>query len=468
VKLTDLDTPVRASWFADQGYRLDPGPYISATYAARMFLRRVPNTDPLGEVVVEIFHPGRVGRHWTTDPEHGVPFLSSADIFESDLSAMAMITEDSFAENTKLPLEPGWTLITRSGMTAGRVTYARLEMDGYACSEDVLRVVPDLEKIPAGYLYTFLASPYGVPMIKGRIYGSSVKHIEPSHIADIPVPRVGAEIEGRIDDLIKEAMELRSRFQSAIVEATRDLFDSAGLSDLADFRWHDQPRDLDFSVTGLTPISLRALNFSPRAQTLIERLRSVPHSDLGEICSGGSLRTGARFKRTEAGPDNGVRLIGQRQSFWMRPTGRWINPLLAPADIRQVDETVLVAAHGTLGDTEVYGRSILVTGQWVEHAFSQDFLRVVSGRPDVPGPYLWAFFRSEVVFRILRSMSTGGKQQDYHPVLLRGFPIPMCTPAARERIAETVRQAYRWRDEADAMEDQALALLGDAVREAAR
>ena len=52
-------------------------------------------------------------------------------------------------------------------------------------------------------------------------------------------------------------------------------------------------------------------------------------------------------------------------------------------------------------------------------------------------------------------------------MLRREVPVPECTPADRERIAETVRQAYRWRDEADQMEDRAQELLEAAVRDAA-
>jgi hypothetical protein len=263
-------------------------------------------------------------------------------------------------------------------------------------------------------------------------------------------------------------MKLRKQFQEKISEATQDLFKSADLSELIDFRWHNHPRDTDFSIPRVNPATLRSLNFGPRAQQAITTLRSKPHRTLGEICQDGSLGTGARFKRFDATPDNGVRLIGQRQAFWMRPEGRWINPHQAPSDIRQADETILIAAHGTLGDTEVYSRSILVTGDWLAHAFSQDFVRLVSGDSDFSGAYLFAFFRSEVAFRILRSMSVGGKQQEYHPRLLRELPVPECTRADRERIAETVRQAYRWRDEADALQDKAQALLAEAMREAAQ
>ncbi|ROO53022.1 hypothetical protein EDC02_7979 [Micromonospora sp. Llam0] len=468
MKLASPDNPVQASWLAEQGSRLDPGPYVSDAYAARKYLGRMPHAEPLHTVTARIFHSGRATREWTTDPAHGVPFLGSADIFEADLTNLPRITKRSFEKIPNLPLEPGWTLVTRSGMTAGRVTYARLSMAGAACSEHVMRVVPDLARIPAGYLYTFLASPFGIPIIKGGIYGTSVRHIEPSHVADLPVPRFGGGVEDRIDALISEAMQLRQRYEDGVREATRDLFVSAGIPELLDLRWHDQERDLGFTIERPTALSLRALNYSPRARRVIDTLRSVPHHPLGNICKGGYLGSGVRFKRVDANPEHGARLIGQRQGFWLRPEGRWINPNEAPADIYAKDETVLVAAQGTLGETEVFCRPVFVTGTWLENVYTQHFLRVVSGDPQVPGAYLFAFLRSEVAFRMLRSMSTGGKQQDIHESLRADLPVPMVVAADRERIAGVVRQAYRDRDDADRKEDEAFALLDKAVREAAR
>jgi hypothetical protein len=469
VKIAETDNPVRFSWLAEQGFRLGAGPYVSDSYAARMLLKRFPRTETLEAVTGgRIFRPGIFKRTWTTDPEHGVPFLSSADIFQADLSSLAMITRESFNRIPKLPLEPGWTLITRSGMTAGRVTYARLDMKGHACSEDVIRVAPDTDRIPAGYLYTFLSSPFGVPMIKGTVYGTSVKHIEPAHLVDLPVPRIDNAIEQEIDSLFQQAMTRRAQFQTGITGATRDLFESAGLPELIDFRWHDQPRDLDFSVSKLSPETLRALNLSPRSQRIIETLRTVPHRELGEICADGYLGSGTRFARVDSEPGRGVKLVGQRQGFWMRPEGRWINPNKSPKGIFAQDETTMIASQGTLGDSEVFCRAIFVGGRWLKNSYTQHFLRVVSGDSALPGAYLFAFLRSEAAFRVLRSMSVGGKQQDIHEELRRHIPVPTCTLVDRERIAGTVRRAYRWRDEADALEDKAQALLAEAMREAAK
>ncbi|MDL4777730.1 methylation-associated defense system restriction endonuclease subunit S MAD5 [Actinomadura xylanilytica] len=467
MKIAEPDNPVRYSWLADQGFRLSPGPFVSESYAARKFVEGLPRTDSLSEVTERMFHPGRVTRRWTTSPEHGVPFLSSADIFQADLSTLALITRKSYEENDRLPLEPGWTLVTRSGMTAGRVTYARLDMAGYACSEDVLRIVPDRDKIPAGYLYTFLASPLGTAMIKGTVYGTSVKHIEPAHLIDVPIPRLNDEIERRIDSLFQRAMQRRAKFQSDITRATREVFESAGLTELIDIRWHDFPRDLNFSTSNLDSTTLRALNLSPRAQAIIDALKSVPHRTLGAVCSEGRLGRGKRFTRIDGGPEGGVRLVGQRQAFWIRPEGRWIMPKQTelPA-IQAKDEEILVASQGTLGDSEVFCRSVFITGRWQQdYVFSEHFLRILSGDREISGAFLFAFLRSEVMFRVLRSMSAGGKQQDIHEGLRNRIPIPECSRADRERIADTVRRAHRQRDEADALEDEAQALLAEEMLE---
>ena len=325
-------------------------------------------------------------------------------------------------------------------------------MEGFWSSQDVLKVVPDTEKIRLATMYTFLNSRFGIPMVTSQASGSMIQHIEPVHIADLPVPRFGAAVEEEIHGHIQAAADLRAKFQAGVTAATRDLFESAGLPELLDLRWHDQPRDTGFAVNErLTPTTLRAANLAPRMRQIVEKLASVPHRTLGDICAGGQLSRGNRFARIDSEPGYGYRLIGQRQGPWLRPEGRWV--ALKPEvldEIRAEDESVLVASQGTLGESEVFCRSIFITGRWQrEFVFSEDFLRIVSGDTDFPGAYLFAFLRSEAAFRIFRSMSAGSKQQDIHEGLREQIPVPECTPADRERIAETVRQAYRWRDEAD-------------------
>jgi len=85
-----------------------------------------------------------------------------------------------------------------------------------------VNLLPNLDKIPAGYLYAFLASPLGISIIKGGIYGTSVKHIEPSHIVDLPVPRGDADDEALglfvvLMQLFAEAQNDGRRFNKLVV-----------------------------------------------------------------------------------------------------------------------------------------------------------------------------------------------------------------------------------------------------------
>lgn len=473
MKLADLRNPVRFDWLADQGYRLGASSYLSGGYDARKFLERleVPK-EPLHELTAGheggIYNGPQFRRTYVNDPEYGVPFLSSTDIMEADFTSLPLLqVKDARSSRLAyLEVEPRMTLITCSG-TVGRMCYVRPDMAGFWSSQDTLKVVADEAKIRPGYMYAFLNSRFGIPMITAQASGSMIQHLEPSHIADLPVPRFSDVVEAEIHGCIQSAVGLRARFQAGVVAATRDLFESASLPELLNFRWHDQPRDTGFAVQNVTPTTLRALNLSPRMGHIIARLAAVPHRTLGEICADGYLGSGARFAREDADPEYGAKLIGQRQGFWVRPEGRWINPAKAPSDIFAKDESVMIASQGTLGENEVFCRPIFVTGSWLRYVYTQHFLRVVSGLDAFPGAYLFAFMRSEAVFRVLRSMSVGSKQQDIHEELRRQIPVPECTPADRERIAETVRQAYRWRDEADQLEDKAQQLLDVAVRDAA-
>ncbi|MEU8621757.1 restriction endonuclease subunit S [Streptomyces sp. NPDC048623] len=472
MKVAEPGNPARRGWLDRQGLKLVAKPYLSGAFATQRLLERLPVEkvalkDLTAGYAGGIFDGPQSRRVYLTDPEHSVPFVGSKDMLVADFSALPRLSRAE-AESPSLSymeLKPMMTLISRSGFNAGRRSYVRPDMAGFWSSEHVMKVVPDQGKIQPGYLYAFLASRFGEVLVRGGIYGSAVKHISPAHVGDIRVPRFGDIVENEIHELVQGAANLRAEFQAGLEAATLDLFRAAGIEDLLDLRWHQQGRDLGFAQRGLTTTSLRALNFQPRARKILERLTSVEHATLGEVCKGGQLSRGVRFQRVDGEPGNtySYRLVGQRQAFWLRPEGRWISKAFTADEVLAADETLLVAARGTLGENEVYGRSILVTGEWANLAYSEDFLRIRSGASKYPGAYLYALLRSEAMFRLLRACSTGGKQQDIHLDLCRTIPVPVLTQPDRDRIAETVRAAYKKRDEADRKEDLALAKLEKAV-----
>ena len=455
-------------WLEKAGYRLDCGPYMSGAIEAKELLKKhitIPLKDLTFGYHGGIFNGPRFPRTYVDDPYNGVPFLGSTDILSSDLSFLPLLSKKQIEKNPALVLDEGWSLITCSG-TIGRMAYSRSGMKGLAGSQHFMRVVPDIQKIKPGYLYAYLSSRFGLPIVLSGTYGAIIQHIEPHHIEDLPVPRLG-NIEGQSHHLIEESSDLLTDYENRISEATQLYFDSVGLSDITASEWHSWGSDLGFSTTGKVQ-TLRALNYNPRFNRLCERIKQGPWKTLSEICVPGTLKRGPRFSRIDAEPEAAYQMIGQKQIFWLRPEGRWIAKKSVGNEVLVPDGTILVAAQGTLGENELFCRSEFITGSLIERAYSEHLLRIISDENMMQTGALYAFIRSETAFRMFRSSSTGSKLQDFHYDVLPSLPIPYPPEDIRNRCNQLITEAYASREKAIELEDQARTLVENAIQEGAR
>ena len=462
---------VPSAWLVQAGHRLDCGPYLSGAMEARFLLSKLSATKtPLQRLTRDgltgIFNGPRFPRSYVLDEQYGVPFLGSTDILHADLSIIPMLSKNQVRGRPELVIEPGWTLISCSG-TIGRMAFSRPDMSGMAGSQHFMRVIADDEKIQPGYLHAYLSSSFGVPLVVSGTYGSIIQHIEPDHIANLPVPRLANRIEQAAHDKVVEAANLRAEYQAQVQDATSLLFKSVGLSDITSGRWHGGNPDLGFVQKFESATSLRALNFNPRFQDLCDSIRAKPFRTLGEICRSGTLKRGGRYKRIDAAPEFAYQLVGQKEIFWLRPIGRWIARKSVDDDVLVAPGTTLVAARGTMGESELYCRAEFVWGRDVDRAYSEDFLRVVADDEVMPGGCLFAFMRSETAFRMLRSSSMGTKMQDHHPGFVRSLPVPYPRAPQRAQIHDLVVGAYDKRHRSVQLEDEAVALVERAIREGA-
>lgn len=458
-------------WIEHNGRRLDCGPYMSGAIEARELLSHM-ETTPLTQLTAGhkggIYNGSPFVRNYVEDPDHGVPFLTTSSLLQADLTNLSLLSKrDAQSRQLSfLEIKPGMTLITCSG-SIGRMAYARADMDGVWSNQDIMKVSPDSDLIKPGYLYAYLCSRFGVPLIVSGTYGAIIQHIEPQHIADLPVPRLKAAIEQKVHDLVEESATLLDKYQANLNEATELYFDSVGLKDITSSEWHSWGSDLGFAAQAGVE-SLRALNYNPRFNRLCERIREGKWKPLAELCLEGTLKGGLRFKRIDAEPEYAYQLIGQKQIFWLRPEGRWIAKKSVGKEVLVQDGTILVAGQGTLGEHELFCRSEFVTGKSLERAYSQHFLRVIADEREIERGALFAFMRSETAFRMLRSASTGSKLQDFHYAVMPALPIPYPEQEIRSRCHDYVLAAYRAREEAIELEDQARTLVERTIEERGR
>ncbi|ERS83001.1 hypothetical protein Q667_04235 [Marinobacter sp. C1S70] len=455
---------IPSTWLENNGRRLDCGPYMSGAVEAKELLKK-HKTVALADITDDIYHAGRESRVWVESPDYGVPFMGSTDILASDLSYLPLISKKQVASNPRFTIREGWTLITRSG-TVGRMAYARSDMDGIACSEHVMRVVPDTTKITPGYLYAYLSSRFGVPMVVSGTYGAIIQHIEPHHIADLPVPRLGA-VEDQAHELIQGAADLR-------VEAA-ELLKTAG-----------QMVNDQFGFPEKLALSHRVFSCSTASSTLVlKRLEATFHDAVaqesdrliaGVPCKdefstlGIAISETGRLKQVFVDEDYGAPFLTSGEIFRQRyePT-RFLSKRLLPDESEWATQEgdLLLARSGQVGG--IIGRGVWADRRFAGGCVSVDVLRLSAQNSQILPGYLYAYlFLTDVGYRQLIRTAAGSSIPHLSAPDVSRLLIPRCDSTLEAEINELVWNAGHKRAEAQEKEDQARTLVERTIEEGGR
>lgn len=405
--------------------------------------------------VADVMKPNIFRRIYVKDPSKGASYVSPADMDRTDYPSCRLISNTQSSRFDELRLTEGMIVMTRSGMNLGWAMIIRRDMDGFVGTEDMIRVRPNADE-DRGFIGAFLASKLAYHSVRQSISGGSIKHIEPRDVEALEVPWPAKVARNKIGKAFVNASELRAQSTLLIRQATDLVFSSVGIRDLNEGEWASQGRELGFNGN-LQMRTLRAWNLSRKSKSIARRIIGVGSHSLGDLVQPGTLRKGPGFKRIPVQEGKGVHLIGQRQLFRFRPRPKHIARRGVPESAFCSPGTTLVAARGTFGEAETYGRAQFVSELSSEWLFSNDILRIVP-RENILSGWLYAFMRSRSAFRLIRSVATGSKQQDLHPQGLAEIPVPSGTAPVMKKVNGLVKKAFEFRD--TAYHDETTALKG--------
>ncbi|MES3021651.1 MAG: restriction endonuclease subunit S [Pseudomonadota bacterium] len=452
---------VRSSWLDEGGRRLDCNPYMSGAQEARDALRRLSvRKDALLTVTSGysggIYNGPVFARVWVDRPEYGVPFLGSSNISNADLTTLPLLKK-SYAQSKKLAhleLNEGTTLITCSG-TIGRMAYVRADMAGIWSSQHVMKVVPDPDKIPAGYLYAFLSSRYGVPLVVSGTYGAIIQHIEPEHIAELPVPRFDCSFEQEVAQAIDAAAAERvaaSEHRRTALELFQAKIEWTNHSGSA----ADAP--MASSLLG----RMDAFHYSSRVEAGRAALAGHCSVRLGDqVERVFEPNRGSRLKVTD--PTFGVPFLSSSSVFELNPSAEYlVSRSLTPhlKGLLLSDCDVLIPRSGQLGG--IIGRAVLPLPMNVGQAGSEHLVRVRCDSPS-NAAYLWAVLASEPGYWALIGTAFGSSIPSLNSSLISDLNIPWLSELEREEIGAFAIKAVAAQNKGNELEAAAVAMLEEKI-----
>jgi type I restriction enzyme, S subunit len=357
-----------------------------------------------------------------------------------------------------LEVRPGMTLISCSG-TIGRMVYARPDMAGMWSSQDIMKVCPDPARIPPGYLYAFLSCRFGLPMVTAGTYGAIIQHIEPEHIADVPIPRLGADLESAIHSEIQASAEMRS---TALVGLSQI---AARFDQLASEEVRRLPRPrVAYLSSRKVQRRLDAQFHDPRAIAVRSKFATMPHRTLKECCA--SIYLPGIFKRVHVeDPNYGVPYFTGASLFWLEPTPK----ALLSRKTNRFDEVVLktgcilVQAFGQGGG--LTGRSVWV-GESLSGKTTTHMLVRLQAPDEKLAAYLYGFLQSEAAYAQLLPLSYGGSIPHFDEREIESVVVPILD-AEIDKIAKKVIDCVNMRERALEHERGARQLIEEIIAGAA-
>ncbi|WP_155300799.1 methylation-associated defense system restriction endonuclease subunit S MAD5 [Deinococcus kurensis] len=461
MKIGNPHRPVTSAWLTKEGHRLDAPPFLSGAVEARVLLDKltVP-TQPLREVTAGynggIYNGPQFKRNYVTSRAHGIPFLTGSSILLSDISRLPMISrKDALSKKLSyLRVEEGMTLISCSG-SIGKMVYARPEMNGVWASQDVMKVVPDPEIIPPGYLYAYLSSRFGKTLITSGTYGAIIQHIEPEHISELGVPRFGIQFEKQIHLLIQKAAELRSEASYRIQKCrakidkrfeSKDIFDNQSVNTV-------NSKDLK---------RFDAFYYNSRVQYDIKELSLVPTVKLSSVSS---IFTPGIFKRMYVeDAEYGYRYFSGTEIFQVKPQERGY----LSRNSKNIDNYlvrngwILMQDAGQIGG--LIGQISYCFPYMDGSALSNHIMRIIPNNSS-DSAYLFAFLSSQVGQRQIVRTAFGSSIPQIDPKYIAEIDIFWPSEQERVDLSDGISQAWSDISLAHDKEETAIQLVERAIEQ---
>lgn len=406
---------------------------------------------------------GRFKRIWVEKSD--LPIFQPSSITDIYPTPDGYISHKTHTNIDALRVHAGQVLMTCSG-TIGKLSYVSKTLDNQIFSHDLLRINSN-DPSDAGYIYAYLKSATGNKILLTNSYGAVITHIEPEHLATVPIPDAPEVIKKHINDLIVKSYALRDESNALIDEATELLVNELRLPDINSFdlALYKKKASVDTFSVKLSDMAGRidASYHIPIVDAIVEHMKRYA----AEVTTVGDSRVSKdvilppRFARVYVEEGYGNVLIGGKQIHELDPAvKKYLSKTKHKALMQKLEvsqNTILITRSGTIG------KVVLVPKHWEHWVPSDHIIRVVPANKDIAG-YLSIFLASDYGYRLITHYTYGSVVDEIDDTHVSNIPFPLLKNVdVQRRINELALEASEKRYEAYKLEQQALRIIDKEV-----
>ena len=188
--------------------RLDAAYHTPAAMSLRRSILSSDGGVELRHVAKSIRRSALRQRTYVDERVLGVPLIGGKELMHWRQNGTKFLSKALTRNLAKEVVGEDWTLVTCGG-TLGRTMFVHRNFEGWCASEHVMRIAPDQVKCFPGFVYAFMASPYGQVQIAQRIHGSVISQIRDFEIGTIAI-RIPQDKGELVHDSVVSAFDLRA------------------------------------------------------------------------------------------------------------------------------------------------------------------------------------------------------------------------------------------------------------------
>ncbi len=394
------------------------------------------------------------------EAEHGVPFISSAEINSLRPRLKGYLSKKLTKRLDELIIQ-NWDILISCSGTIGNIALAADNLTGIALTQDAIRLRAESADT-AGYIAAFLRGKYGKLQIVQTTYGSVIPHIEPQHLEGILIPTLHPVQRIELGRKFVEAAEARDAANRLLDAADNKLHEELELPYLSSRRVRkDKPPISKVKASKLFG-RLEASFHAPEVFWVLNKIRGCPteFTTVSNSRVAKEIRAITKFRKRVYVQKGGIPMLSSKQLFQYDPID--VKRLAKGAHTKDLPEIGLKKNMVAITCSGTIGRVQIIPGYMEEWTANQHATRIIAAGGMNPG-FLYAWLASDIGHRLITRHSYGSVILEADKDMLGSVPFPLPDASIRDNIGNLVLAANDLRDKAWRKEREAIKQIEELI-----